>query len=237
MLKNLFAVTSLLLTSTFSFADALPSEPHFYVKGYSQQYVQPDEVVFNMAITHTDKNIKNAKAEVDKVINRAIKVATKFNVSKNDIDAAQFNVRRETRYNRQTQQEEFVGFRVVRDLKFKLTDINKYADILQALVDTGINEIGQAQFSYSKQAEVKSKLRKLAIKDAKLAAKELAKEFDTSLKEVYSVSFHHSPSNPAPYERQVLNMYADSAAPYKESYNTSDMLISSEVFVTYLIEQ
>ena len=234
MLKKLLAVTSLLLSSSFNFAYAEPTSPHLSVTGYAEQLVQPDQVVLNVAISHSDKNINKAKDEVDNVIARVIKVANTFNVSKNNIDASQLNIYRQHEYNQVTQKQEFSTFQVTRNVDIKLTDVNKYALFLQELVEAGINEIGYTQFSYSKAGELQDKLKELAIKDAKFEAKELASAFDAKLDRVYSVNFANAPSMPTPYGRQSM---IESGRAHKQAYNVSDIVISSEVFVTYLIKQ
>jgi uncharacterized protein YggE len=234
MFKKLLAVTSLLLSSSFNYAYAEPTSPHLSVTGYAEQLVQPDQVVLNVAISHSDKNINKAKDEVDSVIARVIKVANTFNVSKNNIDASQLNIYRQHEYNQVTQKQEFSTFQVTRNVEIKLTDVNKYALFLQELVEAGINEIGYTQFSYSKAGELQDKLKELAIKDAKFEAKELASAFDAKLDRVYSVNFAQAPSVTTSYGRQSM---IESGRAHKQAYNVSDIVISAEVFVTYLIKQ
>ena len=234
MFKKLLAVTSLLLSSSFNYAYAEPTSPHLSVTGYAEQLVQPDQVVLNVSISHSDKNINKAKDEVDNVIARVIKVANTFNVSKNNIDASQLNIYRQHEYNQVTQKQEFSTFQVTRNVEIKLTDVDKYALFLQELVEAGINEISYMQFSYSKAGELQDRLKELAIKDAKFEAKELASAFDAKLDRVYSVNFAQAPSVTTPYGRQSM---IESGRAHKQAYNVSDIVISSEVFVTYLIKQ
>jgi hypothetical protein len=234
MFKKLLTVTSLLLSSTFNYAYAEPTAPHLKVTGYAEQLVQPDQVVLSVAISYSDKNISKAKDDVDNVIARVIKVANSFNVSKNNIDASQLNIYRKNEYNQVTQQQEFTAFEVTRNVEIKLIDVDKYALFLQQLVEAGVNEIGHTRFSYSKADQLQERLKKLAIKDAKSEAKELAREFDAKLDRVYSVSFAHTPSMSMPYARQSM---IESGRAHSQAYNVSDIVISSEVFVTYLIKQ
>ena len=77
---------------------------------------------------------------------------------------------------------------------------------------------------------MQDKLKRLAIKDAKSEAKELASAFDAKLDRVYSVNFANAPSMPTPYARQTM---IESGRAHKQAYNVSDIVISSEVFITY----
>ncbi|WP_350609748.1 SIMPL domain-containing protein, partial [Pseudoalteromonas sp. 41-MNA-CIBAN-0057] len=70
----------------------------------------------------------------------------------------------------------------------KLSAINKYPELLQSLVNNGINEIRQTQFLASNYDELHKKAQKMAIKQAKAAAKELIDDFDVELKGLYSAS-------------------------------------------------
>ncbi|RXE95954.1 DUF541 domain-containing protein [Pseudoalteromonas phenolica O-BC30] len=102
------------------------------------------------------------------MIARVIKIANTFNVSKNNIDASQLNIYRQHEYNRGTQQQEFTTFRVTRNVEIKLTDVDKYPQFLQELVEAGVNEIGYTQFSYSKADEVQDKLKKIGHQRCKV---------------------------------------------------------------------
>ncbi|TMP30176.1 SIMPL domain-containing protein [Pseudoalteromonas rubra] len=220
--------------STGAQAGSLPEGPHLYVKGMSSVEVQPDAAIIRVAITEKHKSLPDAKANVDQIMAKAIQIARDFDIKTNDIHAEQLNVHRQTRYNRSNNEEEFDGFRVSRSLTVKLKDLAEYPNLLQAFVDSGINQFNNTEFVVEDKAEYMKKLKKSAIEEAKAAARELADDFDVELGRLYSVSF--SPMNVPvqPYARG--KMMAAESMDVSQAYNTGDTTLTAEVYAVYFIE-
>lgn len=232
ILTGIFA----LCLSGLSFAGALPDAPHLYVKGTAFMQVQPDTAIIRVAITEKEKSLPKAKESVDNVIAKAIEIAKRFDIASDDIHADQLNVYRQTRYNRDTNEEEFQGFRVSRSLTLKLKDISHYPKLLQALVDSGINQFNNTEFTVENESKFLNSLKKTAIKDAKKAAQELAAEFDVELAKLYSVSMQPMQTLTQPYMRAApMAMEADSGS-LKDAYNTGSIKLTAEVYAVYLID-
>ncbi|WP_440056151.1 SIMPL domain-containing protein [Pseudoalteromonas sp. T1lg65] len=222
--------------SAVSFAGALPNSPHLYVKGTAYMQVQPDTAIIRVAITEKDKSLPTAKKNVDEIMAKAIEISKTFGIKKEDIHADQLNIYRQTRYNRQTNQEEFEGFNVNRSLTVKLKDISRYPELLQAFVDSGINQFNNTEFAVENEGQFLDSLKKSAIKDAKKAAKELSQEFDVKIVRLYSVSFDPMQTPQRPYSRSASGLMQAEAANVKEAYNTGTIKLSAEVYAVYFIE-
>ncbi|MCF6442316.1 SIMPL domain-containing protein [Pseudoalteromonas luteoviolacea] len=232
-MRLLTAAFSILL-STSSMAGSIPTTPHLYVKGYSEVSVQPDTAIINVAINEKSKNLQEAKENVDDVVAKALSIAKSFGVKANHIHAEQLNVYKQTRYNRSTNEEEFTGFKVSRNITLKLKNIDKYPELLQAFVDSGINQFNNTQFVVEDKSEIMKELKQNAIKQAKLGAKELADGFGVKVGDLYSVSF--SPMNVPiqPYARGKV-MAAESMS-LQDAYSTGDTKLTAEVYAVYYID-
>ncbi|KZN62017.1 hypothetical protein N473_20965 [Pseudoalteromonas luteoviolacea CPMOR-1] len=231
---RLFTAALSILLSTSTFAGSIPTSPHLYVKGYSEVSVQPDTAIINVAINEKNKNLQDAKSNVDLVVARALDIAKSFGVKGNHIHAQQLNVYKQTRYNRATNEEEFTGFKVSRNITLKLKNVDRYPELLQAFVDSGINQFNNTQFIVEDKAEIMNELKQNAIKQAKLGAEELADGFGVEVGDLYSVSF--SPMNVPvqPYARGKV-MAAESMS-LQDSYSTGDTKLTAEVYAVYYIK-
>lgn len=221
-----------------SFASgALPSEPHLYVQGSAELQVQPDIAVIHVAITKKSKQLTSAKKLVDDVMASAIDIAKKHNVKLDNIHAQQLNIYRQTRYDRTSNQEVFDGFRVNRTLTLTLEGLEGYPALLQKLVDAGMNEINNTEFLVSNKQILMNKLKKAAVSDAKLAAKELSAHFDVELDGLYSASFSPLDTPRTPYERAapVQLMEAQSSS-VEQAYNTGAITLKANVYAVYTIK-
>ncbi|KZN45909.1 SIMPL domain-containing protein [Pseudoalteromonas luteoviolacea] len=232
-MRLLTAAFSVLL-STSAMAGSIPTTPHLYVKGYSEVSVQPDTAIINVAINEKSKSLQQAKSDVDDVVAKALSIAKSFGVKGNHINAEQLNVYKQTRYNRSTNEEEFTGFKVSRNITLKLKDIDKYPELLQAFVDSGINQFNNTQFVVEDKSEIMKELKQNAIEQAKLGAKELADGFGVKVGDLYSVSFAPMNVPIQPYARGKV-MAAESMS-LQDAYSTGDTKLTAEVYAVYYID-
>jgi uncharacterized protein YggE len=236
-MKTLSILTAALL-STSAYASNAPEEPHIYVKGEASLTTMPDHVLLTVGITEIDKDLIAAKKQTDTTMASAISLVKKLGVDDADINAGQISIYRDNQYNRETGKQEFTGFKVSRTLTIKLSAINKYPELLQSLVNNGINEIRQTQFLASNYDELHKKAQKMAIKQAKVAAKELSDDFDVELKGLYSASLTPLDMPSTPYMRSEKVMMADSAPDnyVPDAYHAGEIIISASSYAIYYID-
>lgn len=220
------------------FADSTPSAPHIYIQGQAEITTAADSVLLNVGIVEVDKDLMAAKNKADKTMAKAIKLAKQAGVFGKDINAGQISIHRETQYNRETNQQDFVGFRVSRGLSLTLKSVDKYPTLLQNLVNGGINQVNQTQFVSSKYNELHEQAQKLAIKDAKQAASEFASNYDVDLKGLYSASMSPMDTSVQPYVRAKMTMSADteSGSVVPDSYHAGEITITASSYAIYLIK-
>jgi hypothetical protein len=221
------------------FAESTPSAPHIYIKGQAKITSVADTVLLNVGIVEIDKDLLAAKNKADKTMAQAIQLAKKSGALDKDINAGQINIYRETQYNRQTNAQEFVGFRIARNITIKLHSIDKYPTLLQSLVNEGINQINNTQFVSSKYNELHQQAQKLAINDARQAAKEFATDYGVEIKGLYSASMSPMDTGVQPYARAKMAMFSDSESGgvvVPDSYHAGEITISASSYAIYLIE-
>ena len=233
------SMTILASTMTFnSFAASTPDAPHLYIQGQASVTTVPDNVRLRVAIVEVDKNLMAAKQKADQTMAKAIKIAKQTGVDKKGINAAQIQINRDTQYNSKMGTQDFNGYRVGRSLTFTLNEVDKYPQLLQNLVDAGINEIQQTQFTSSREVALQKQVQKMAIADAKKAAEELADDYDVELKGLYSVSSSPLNSGAQPYMRAEKTMLQDTASGgfVPDAYHAGEISITASSYAIYLIE-
>jgi len=238
-MRTLLSITLFSAAISFnSVAGTTPDEPHIYIQGQASINTVPDSVQLNVAIVEVDKNLMVAKQKADQTMAKAIKIAKQTGVDDKKINAAQIQINRDTQYNRETGKQDFNGYRVGRSLTFTLNEVDKYPQLLQNLVDAGINEIKQTQFITSRQIELQKQAQKMAIDDAKKAAKEFADNYDVKIKGLYSASSSPINTGMQPYMRVENAMLKDSPSGsyVPDAYHTGEITITSSSYAIYLIE-
>ncbi|CCQ12038.1 Protein of unknown function DUF541 [Pseudoalteromonas luteoviolacea B = ATCC 29581] len=235
-MKTLLLLVMSLFSVTLAHA-AAPNEPHLYVQGTAKIEVKPDSALVSIAIEETQPDIVTGKSLVDAVVEKVITIAKHYQINEKHIYAEQLNVFKHMEYDRELNQSVFKGFRVTRNVKLKLDKLEKYPKLLQALVDAGVTEFQDTQLLVSNHQEILRTVEKAAIKDARMVAKELARDFDVRLGNLYSVSFEPFavPSTPYRHTVEAFKMSADPQS-HQGAYNTGVMTIEANVYAIYLID-
>lgn len=242
MKTHILILSSAIALSTLSLgahANSTPNAPHIYVKGEATVTTMPDYVQLSVGIVEIDKDLIDAKNKADKTMAKAIKLVKELGIKDSNINAGHISINRESQYNRSSGEQEFKGFRVSRTLSVKLSQIEKYPQLLQNLVNNGINQINQTQFLASNYEELHKQAQKLAIQDARKAAKELSADYGVELKGLYTASL--SPMNvPAqPYARSEKTMMVADSAPgnfVPDAYHAGEIKVTASSYAVYFID-
>ncbi|WP_286247610.1 SIMPL domain-containing protein [Pseudoalteromonas sp. MM1] len=242
MKTHILILSSAIALSTLSLgahANSTPNAPHIYVKGEATVTTMPDYVQLSVGIVEIDKDLIDAKNKADKTMAKAIKLVKELGIKDGNINAGHISINRESQYNRSSGEQEFKGFRVSRTLSVKLSQIEKYPQLLQNLVNNGINQINQTQFLASNYEELHKQAQKLAIQDARKAAKELSADYGVELKGLYTASL--SPMNvPAqPYARSEKTMMVADSAPgnfVPDAYHAGEIKVTASSYAVYFID-
>ncbi len=235
-MKKLFPV---LIASAVTFqvhAQALPDEPHMQVNGVGEVWATPDQVTINVSVNEQSMDVMQAKQVADSKLAKMIALLKEQGIAAKDIHASQLNIHSKTRYNRDSQRNEFDGYEVSRSVNVILRSVDKYANVLQALVQTGANQVGQSQFGLSNYDELYAKARQLAFKDAKENASVYAQGFDAKVGKVYSINaIQHQ--QPTPYPRVEMKMMAsDAESSVQDAYNVGEIKVSATVNAVFLLD-
>ncbi len=237
-------VISVLLTSTLAFgatltvqAQTIPDEPHLQVRGVGEVWATPDKVTINLSVNEQSMDLLEAKKAADSKLAKMIIALKEQGIESKDIHASQLSIHSKTKYNRETQTNEFDGYEVSRNVSVILRQIDNYALVLQLLVQQGANQVGQSHFGLSNYDELYNQAQQQAFSDAKQKAKTYAEGFDTKVGKIYSINVM-SHDRPIPYPRAEMKMMstADAAPGVEQAYNVGEIKVTASVNAVYLLD-
>ena len=230
-----FLISSSLVLSTCVEA-ALPDEPHLQVSGSGDVWATPDQVTINLSVNEQSMDVMQAKQAADGKLAKMILLLKEQGIEGKDIHASQLNIHSKTRYNRETQRNEFDGYEVSRTINVILRNVDAYANVLQSLVKSGANHVGQSQFGLSNYDELYAQARQKAFKDAKANAETYATGFDAKIGKVYSINAMQQ-HRPTPYPRAEMKMMAsDSVSNVQDAYNVGEIKVTATVNAVFLLD-
>lgn len=174
----------LLLVLTFCFSALVSAQdvdklPVITVTGTAEIQVAPDEVVFSLDVTKTDKDLQVAKRINDETVGKVLELTRRFSVEPKNVKTDYITVEmkyesvRETKtkvYNEdgdEVGKKVFRGYEVSKTVIVRLTDISRFEEFFAEALKTGITEVNSVKFETSKLRENKDTARDLAMKAAR----------------------------------------------------------------------
>ena len=186
LLPRLFASGAVLLAASLhARADDKTMPRLITVTGEAEVRVVPDEVVFDLTVQTTDKNLRQAKAQTDERLKRLVELTRRYEVAAKDVQTDY--VRVEPRYRGNDETRLFVGYAVRKDLLFILRDVTKAEALLSEVIESGITRVNGVNFRTSQLRKHRDEARVLAIRAAREKAVALAGELGQKVGKAYSI--------------------------------------------------
>jgi len=168
-------------------------QPTVDVTGEGIINVIPDEVILNVRVENTGKNVKELKQQNDFIVNEVLLAVKSMGIDNKDVQTEYIRLSKNYEYNSKTYN--FVANQAITIL---VKDLSKYESLVNGLMDSGINRIDGIQFSSSMQAELESQARKKAMDNARKKAIEYAGALDQTIGKAISISEYMNDIRPQP---------------------------------------
>ena len=234
----------LLLTSAVAFANPLPAEPHIYVEGSAEIEVIPDEMTITLGLTSENMDVGVAKADVDKRSVHLINTLKAMDIEARDIATTALQVTPVYDYVEGKQVPR--GSRVYRQVDITLRDLERYGELMQALMDAKISNTVDTSLSVSDEKVVSDQALIKALEDARSRAAALVESQGRKLGDVHSISefelrreetYFLVPNRQMYGESaQGLAVSADMRMKSSEPFEPGVIRAKAKVYVVYLIK-
>jgi uncharacterized protein YggE len=160
------------------------------VRGDSEIKVKPDRVILTLGIETDDMVLMEAKEESDQKSRNLLDTLGRFKVEKKDIQSDFINI--EPRYEWEHKQKEFLGYWVRKTYVVTLRDIDKFEELLSAILEAGVEHVHGISFRTSKLKKHRNLARDKAILAARQKAIDLAAALGKKIGEPYSIDENHT---------------------------------------------
>lgn len=141
--------------------------------GMGSVSIKPDLANITLGITTKNEKAAVAAEENAKEMNKIIEAVKKAGLKDEDIQTSGYNIN--STYDYSSMNPTFTGYQVMNTLSLKVSAIDKVAEILDAAVAAGANEVQGVFFSVKDSKEQYAKAMEAAVADAKSKAEVLAK--------------------------------------------------------------
>jgi len=229
-MKKALLILSLLFIS-MSYGQEVKQIPQINVSGEGKVKVIPDQATIAVTVETKGNNVKDVKKENDEKIDAVLKFIKKMNVAPADYKTQRVSLNPQYDYEKKKH-----NYNATQTIEILLRDLSKYDELMEGLVDQGINRIDAVTFQSSKLAQYQSEARKLAMKDAKMKAEDYVSVLGQKVGRALTISDNSQTYYPQPMYAAMKTMeMSDDSAP-KQTMAIGEINITANVMVSFILE-
>lgn len=230
------ALIFILFSLTFShlgFTDAsnLPNKPHLIVNGVGVIEQIPDQIIISFEVSATAKDFSQAKDQVDRIVGKAIKAAKNQQINDEDINASKINASAQYEWNNQTRI--YKGEQVSRQVTIKLSEAQRYNDLVEGLLAANITRLQPVQLQFSEQTKLENIAMTKALDDAKQQAETIVGHMGVKLGKIFQIS----PADNQPMMHRLAMRASDESHQEKAGLELGKQAVEQRVRIIYLLNQ
>ncbi len=159
------------------------------VSGTAEAKTAPDQIVWRISLSDTDKNLLKAKARSDEKVKAVLRLREKLDIGEGDLETGSVSVRREYERDDQGNRGDFRHFVVRRGITIRQRDLKRLDEFLDTLISSAEMEVNFS-FGSSILREVRATTRLRALRAAKDKAAAMAEVVDSKLGRVLTINEH-----------------------------------------------
>jgi len=229
-MKKAVLILSLLFMG-MSYAQEVKQLPQISVSGEGIIKVVPDQVAITATVETKGNNAKDVKDENDKQMDAVLKTIKKMHLAPADFRTQRVSLNPIFDYEKKK-----TTYNATQSVEILLKDLSKYDELMEGLVDQGINRIDNVSFQSSKAAQYQSDARKLAMKDAKLKAEDYVSVLGQKVGRAMTITDNSQNYQPQPVYARMKTMVMDESATTRETLAEGEITITANVSVSFILE-
>jgi uncharacterized protein YggE len=229
-MKKAALILSMLFMS-MSYAQEIKQVPQVSVTGEGKIKVVPDQVSIIATVETKGNNAKDVKKENDKQMEAVLKMIKKMNLAPADYRTQRVSLNPIFDYEKKK-----TTYNATQSVEILLRDLSQYDELMEGLVNQGINRIDNVTFQSSKVAQYQSDARKMAMKDAKLKAEDYVSVLGQKVGRAMTINDNSQNYQPQPVYARMKSMAMDESATTRETLAEGEITITANVSVSFILE-
>ena len=187
------------------------SQAGIWVNGSGQVTTTPDIATIRGGVNVIRETVGEAHREAAQQMNAMMQALTARGIAESDIQTTRYNIYPEYQYDRESEKNELVGYRVSNEVSVTVKALDQVGMIIDDMVTAGGDDtvFNGVSFSLSDAKPLEEEARKLAVQDLIDKATQLADNAGVSLGDLIYIS---ESSRGSPRTVSEAAMMADAAA-------------------------
>ena len=229
-MKKVILVLSLIFMQ-ISYGQEVKQIPQIIVNGEGKVKVVPDQATIAATVETKGNNAKEVKKQNDEKIDAILKFIKKMNLAPADYKTQQVSLNPQYDYEKKKH-----SYNATQTIEILLRDLSNYDELMEGLVNQGINRIDNVTFQSSKMKQYESEARKLAMKEAKLKAEDYVSVLGQKVGRALTISDNSQTYYPQPMYVGMKTMQSNDMSAPRETLAAGEITITATVTVNFILE-
>ncbi|WP_281225225.1 SIMPL domain-containing protein [Flavobacterium aquiphilum] len=205
--------------------------PQISVMGEGKVKVTPDQVLILATVETKGTNAKDVKKQNDQQMEAVLKLIKSMDLAPADYKTKRVSLNPQYDYEKKKH-----NYNATQTIEILLRDLSKYDELMEELVDKGINRIDNVTFQSSKLAQHQAEARKLAMKEAKTKAEDYVSVLGQKIGSAITINDNSQTYYPQPvFAMKSMRAESMDAAP-KETMAVGEIEITANVSVSFKLD-
>ena len=177
--------------------------------GYGHVTVYPDYAELTVDAAFTRPRLKDAVAEVQRVVDQVLAVSKRYAPGPNDVRVSSTSSNKEFTYVKD--KEVFAGFNSTQSVTVRLNDLRRLSPFMEELLATPVSRIKDLNYGHSRADSLRREADVLALHDAVKTADKMCAALHVRRGAVLEVSDSSSPESTNGYRPSAdIELYSKS---------------------------
>ncbi|MEW5911655.1 MAG: SIMPL domain-containing protein [Thermodesulfobacteriota bacterium] len=208
-----------------------PSQPSVTVVGRAVQGFAPNQARLSLGVETLAPGAAQAAAANAAATAKVLAAVKKLLAPNERLETAGYYLAQRTRWNKERQQNEVVGYQAVHRLQITLSDPKKVGALLDAGVAAGANQVSGPQWGLADENAARLKVQQAAVADALAQARALVQAAKVGLGPLIKMDA----SGRQPVRGGEVRMAKMAAAP-ATPMQAAQVMISAEVLCVFALQ-
>lgn len=228
-MKKVVLILSVMLMS-FTHAQEMKSVPQINVSGEGIIKVIPDQATISATVETKGNNAKDVKKQNDEQMEAVLKLIKKMNLTPADYRTQRVSLNPIFDYEKKK-----TTYNATQTVEIILRDLSKYDELMEDMVNQGINRIDNVVFQSSKLEQYEAEARKMAIKEAKHKAEDYVSVLGQKVGKALTISDNTQIYSPQPVYARMRTMAMESDVT-RETLAIGEITITANVNVSFVLD-
>ena len=187
MKRNLVVMMAVMFILMAASLRAEDTQRQISVTGTVETKTAPDQIIWSVTLTDTDKDMRAAMNKNDEKIRAIVALRNQLKVDDEDMDTGTVSIQREYERGPQGARGDFKHYLVRRNVTIRQRDLKRFDEFLDLLIASSEMEMS-FRFESSKMEDIRAETRLKAVKVAKDKAQAMAEVVGSRLGKALNIS-------------------------------------------------